>query len=724
MYLGIREERYQKKEKYGDQRPTHNRKVSKNPFRLVRHIGFFCTFAYVYSHQGAMKQFKFRRRFEQTLSEGQGLQLLWLIIAIVIVFLVFRGIVLFVFRDSSLGWQELISLFLDPGSFGGAGEHDAFRLIATIVGVFLFSAILISVVSNIFENIADSFENGHTRHTHKGHVLILGGSEQLVSIIYALLDKDDAAPYKNSDIVVLTQQPINGLREKLFTLPFLDSQKEKELSKRLSLYYGSRDNINELKKKNLAINAAAIYIIGEDDELDHDSINIRCCNRLKEICHETERIIKCFMVLREQATIDVYKYSKDSESASGLRVDIIDANEYIAEQVFIEDHDGKGIIAYPKLDYRGIKKVEDKFEVIPGIRAIDNNYVHLVIAGFSDMAKTVARTAAHICHFPNYESRKRRTTITFVDSGMKSKMDSFINSLQYLFLLSHYKYISFDANGTETIVNHQPDSKYGDFLDIEWEFVDSEIYSPEAIKMLEELSKDSNRSLSLVIGKSKQCDNTDIALHLPRFIREKGYPIFVHQQDYGNVLKQARKTRQFGNLYIFGMASEIQDDPLFICRSKRGQRVNFIYDQAYGGDNKHPDEESAWFSIPEAHKFSSIYCANAMTVRARSFELTNNHKVTDLTPEQRISIYEVEHRRWMMSALILGYAPKGKDYLASWKERRLSADDSIKKAAKEEYALQKKANYVHYDISPYFDLIPAEQEKDKILIDEIANILK
>ena len=654
------------------------------------------------------------------------MQLFWLVLIILIVFLVFWGIIVFIFRDGSLGWQELISLFLDPGSFGGAGEHDTFRLIATIFGVFLFSALLISVVSNIFENIAESFRNGHTRHKHKDHVLILGGGNQLISIISALLEKDVKECFHSCDIVVLTQQPINDLRTTLFTLPFLDSQKKKELLKRLYLYYGNRDNENELLNKDLARNAIAIYIIGEDIELDHDSVNIRCCKRLKEICKNSGRDIECYMVLRESASIDVYKYVKDAETYSGsdLRVDVIDANEYIAEQVFVEDHDGKDAMAFPKIDYRKIIKTGEKFAIVPGIRATDNNYVHLVIAGFSDMAKAVARTAAHNCHFPNFENGKRRTIITFVDSDMKAKMDRFVNSLSYLFLLSHYKYVSYDSNGKETVIEHEPDSKYGDFLDIEWEFIDTNLYSPEAVNMLEQLSIDRNRSLTLIIAKEKQSDNTYQALHLPRFIYDMGYPVFVHQQDYGDVLKQARRTRQFGNMYIFGMATDIQDDPLFLSRSKKGRRVNFIYDQAYGGDNKHPEETSAWYAIPEAHKFSSIYCANAMTFRYRSFELDKDHSVSDLTNEQRTSIYEVEHRRWMMSALILGYAPMDKEYRTEWKRKRMSANPEEKQAAKNDYKTKKNKSFVHLDITPYADLIPDEQEKDKIIIDEIANILK
>ena len=104
---------------------------------------------------------KLKRRFDETLSEGRGMQLLWLVVITGFSFTIFWTIISIVFKDGSISWQDLIALFLDPGAFGGAGVHDIFRLIAALCGVFLFSALLISVVSNIFENISSSFKNGY-----------------------------------------------------------------------------------------------------------------------------------------------------------------------------------------------------------------------------------------------------------------------------------------------------------------------------------------------------------------------------------------------------------------------------------------------------------------------------------------------------------------------------------------------------------------------------------
>ena len=195
----------------------------------------------------------------------------------------------------------------------------------------------------------------------------------------------------------------------------------------------------------------------------------------------------------------------------------------------------------------------------------------------------------------------------------------------------------------------------------------------------------------------------------------------MHQQDYGDILAKAMETKQFGRIYTFGMATDIQDDPLFTRRAQRGQRVNFIYDQAYGGNHK--DKESAWYDCKEADKYSSIYCANAMTVHARSFGLNESYDPLPLSEGQRTTIFEVEHRRWVMSELILGFAPFTTDERKQWKECMISSDEKAKEEAKVFFKNMKKNNFRHMDIMPYDDLLPNEKEKDAVIIDEMEYIL-
>ena len=96
--------------------------------------------------------------------------------------------------------------------------------------------------------------------------------------------------------------------------------------------------------------------------------------------------------------------------------------------------------------------------------------------------------------------------------------------------------------------------------------------------------------------------------------------------------------------------------------------------------------EQAWYSICEADKYSSIFCANAMPLRRACFDMEGDRR----------PIYEAEHRRWMMSELIMGFAPGAKT---------------------------DKKRFIHADIVPFDDLTKEEQDKDQILIDAMDYIL-
>ena len=172
------------------------------------------------------------------------------------------------------------------------------------------------------------------------------------------------------------------------------------------------------------------------------------------------------------------------------------------------------------------------------------------------------------------------------------------------------------------------------------------------------------------------------------------------------------------------MVSSIQSDPLFIRRSTHGQRVNFVYNKEYGINGTHyPTKESAWYAIPEAHKLSSIYCANAMFARIRSFGLDDKCDISRLSEREKRQICEVEHRRWMISVLILGYTPVNSSARAEWKARRESGIDDIVTKAKKEFKALKAERYIHLDITPFDHLATSEQTKDLLLIENMSYIV-
>ena len=110
--------------------------------------------------------------FDKLISQGTGSQLLWLLILCLVLWLTLYAVSNLFF--AGLVWQDIVALFLDPGCFGGADKHDVFRLAVALLGCFTFSALLVSVFSNIIDNISDNWRQGRLRYTHKEHIIIFG----------------------------------------------------------------------------------------------------------------------------------------------------------------------------------------------------------------------------------------------------------------------------------------------------------------------------------------------------------------------------------------------------------------------------------------------------------------------------------------------------------------------------------------------------------------------
>ena len=85
------------------------------------------------------------------------------------------------------------------------------------------------------------------------------------------------AEYKKCDIVVLTVEDTEQVR-----LKFHAELNRKE-ERRLVILHGRRDSKEELKKARVH-KAEKLFILGEANEYDRDSLNIDCVKRVAEIC--------------------------------------------------------------------------------------------------------------------------------------------------------------------------------------------------------------------------------------------------------------------------------------------------------------------------------------------------------------------------------------------------------------------------------------------------------
>lgn len=651
----------------------------------------------------------FKRRFDGFLSEEHvKQQLLTLAIILLASFFIFWGISV-IFFPGDYSWREIIALYLDPGVFDSYSDnHTWFPLTITFVGIFVFTALLITVFTNVFSNISDAYRKGERRYSgFKDHILILGASRMLIGML-SELRKDKTV----KNILVVTSSPVEELRDKIEAY-FGD----KKFMTRLTFYFDERNNMNNLKEA-CAKDAREIFIIGEDGEVDHDSVSISCCEKLEMICRDSNNYVHCFLVLENQSAAEIYHYHAGRFSQdTHLRVDIIDIKEYVAEQTLLGQN-GEGQLS---IDGNGIKP-ETK------------EYVHFIISGMTPMAKAMALTAAHLCHFPNFDSKtgKRKTVITFIDYDIKRKRDIFVSEHQNIFMLSHFSDISFDVNGKPLVKTHVPDKEYCDFLDIAWEFVDADISSPEAKEYLVRVAADSDQQLAITICQESQEDNMSAALHLPASLydRSKNIPIYVHLWEQGDAINKANATGQFGHIYCFGTGTSADKDPLFRKRLERGKRVNYVYNTLYNSDVRSlSDIDFEWYMSMESNKFSSIYNANSIPMKMRSFP-------SNFSSADNVALCETEHRRWMLAELLLGFKPFTKKELIELKEavekdiQDYNQMHGVSNGTKDDSASWKnvwnsrKTTFKHVDIVSFDDLIDKkEQEKDIALIVNIPFII-
>lgn len=597
----------------------------------------------------------FKRRFDKALSEGLGSQLLWLLAVVLLILLLLWGIVILIFPGWQFGWQDLIALFIDPGSFSGRGEHDLFRLVVALIGVLLFSTLLISVFNNLFDNIVDKVRSGHRRYALKNHILFLGAGDELLPVL-----KKFCASGETRNIAIMTSGDIGNLRSQL-ELKLEDNG----FVKRLYLYQGDRDVRADLESA-CAGKASLIYIFGESGEQAHDSRSLASYEILKHICKEDGVRANCYVSLESDASMDVILKLKESVSTPNLNTDFVCSEDNTVEQLLVRQ------------------------DFLPVIKRDDKAYAHIVILGTGALADRLCALTSQLCHYPDYaDGRQRRTLITVAGEGMRNWHDTFVASKRACFELSRYSYIGPDGQKE----HHEPDPLYGDFLDVEWQFLDAGPGHPlleEQMRVWSGEQDAGRQQLRMVVCYDSQDDAERTLLCLPSYMMSCLKAIYVSQNPA--LLKTAIASGQFGPILLFGPGTDTYD-PLFEARAKAGMQVNTIYESHFSATPRPPLE--AWYSLRESHKSSSIYSSFAMPLRRSCF----GHECSER------DLLECEHRRWMSTMLMSGY--------------RALIPGEIARVRTEGRVKEEKDRFRHVDIVPYDDLPEEEKDKDRVLVEQL-----
>lgn len=680
-------------------------------------------------------------------------------------------------NNPAILWQ-LYYLFADPGNqMSLEWTSDTGRIIGLMVstlGSIFLSGLLISTFVNIFERRADRSRAGLIYHKFKNHIVIIGSDQMVVGLVKQLCNRS------NDTIVVMTSKDVEGTRKTLkaslrtngfngLVVVNYGTRDSEEYLKAVNItaakevyILGDTSDFDEIENYHDSLNVQCMELIAK---LCKQEDNKKCFFktliaklRKKNADEEAKpRRLPCHTLLEYKTTYHLFQYA-DLASDVANYIDFHPFNFYDswARKVFVSGKsrgDGGDEITYKSLDYTPITTKDSK------------KFVHLVVIGMSRMGEAMALQAAHIAHFPNYE--KQKTKITFIDSNGQAEMNQFKQKCGELFKVSRSTFIDADAwlkaqeqwrEGDDAFDKERYIQNYGiaeeykhlvendtdkEFIDVEWEFIKGEDNNPIVQELLQQYAEDENAILTVAVCLNITNISLRSAMFLPKVYYEKNIPILVQQRKTSTLvttlngkLHSKDGLGKYKNLAPFGMVTDCYDINLVssieICK-----RIAATYDHYFKSteteeEKKYPTQldnayvEDVWNNTKISKRWSNIYAAVSIPTKLRCIGIDEESKdITTLLPvlsgkmavkENATLLAEIEHNRWNIEELLLGYRP------VTANEDTIIDND---KSKKDEY----KNCFIHYDIRPYDKLKPDGKKNiasvyDMVIVKSLPVILE
>lgn len=684
-------------------------------------------------------------RFDRTLAQDllkQGIILFVLLMAMFVLSFVMLSISNAEWKDfceqkDISQWLLPLYLLIDTNAlnnlyFGSDGQSvHGWMLFASsltyVAGVFVFSGMIISVMTNAIEQRIRSHREGHIHYLRSGHYIIMGYDDMVPSIITHIFDKD-----KKAYVLMLTSAGAAEIREKL------SKSFSRDKMQRIIINYGHRVSADAYRDIHLE-SSEEIFIVGNHTKPAHDAINVECVDSIYRYLSNPKikgrpRRITC--VFKDLDTYGAFKTSEIFRKIGNLGIEFVPYNFYTgwAKQVFIKRE-------YKDYDNPEVKPYKYPCVYGNGITSEDEKYVHLVFVGTTNFAVAFALEAAHVLHFPN--SDKAKTRITFIDKNADKEKDEFITRNRHFFEVQSYIYEDLSDNpkyvpqsmGKERVIFDK-----ANFLDVEFEFIKGDVFSKAIQDKIEVWAGEHNKKqyLSIFLALADQRQNFVMGMNMPDEIYNNEVPVFIRQDrsdnfvtnlrnadkrdkdskftysivDEKNELQEKKRDARYANIYPFGMnetAYSADEHSL-----KRAKLINYLYCTANYDSYKFkgilsldamPSESiwkeanEEWKKLSVALKWSNLYSAYAIRTKLATLRAMRGLDVDDpshdyqlLSDDEVKYMAKVEHNRWNVEKLLMGFrkAHGKEDKYAHWEY----ADDLSKN----------KKLFIHHDIRPFEDL--------------------
>ena len=348
--------------------------------------------------------------------------------------------------------------------------------------------------------------------------------------------------------------------------------------------------------------------------------------------------------------------------------------------------------------------------------------VHLVLLGAGNLAEAVALNAALVAHYPNYcRDTRLRTRITLVSEDVSQMRDRLLQRYAHLFAHSYHRML--DLSDTHPVCHlHRPqyEGQRKDFVDVEWEFVKGDSRNGAVRQKLSEWAVSERQLLTVALCHADDGANLTEAVSLPQAVYDAQTPVFCHAEK-ADLLRLVQEGKAYGNVIAFNQ--EMADLGLLRVLKLMGQCVNYVYHHCFALEKGAPITAPAhidvvrldalWAEVPSLPKqYSNVF--NAMTLGTKMHSLGHREEEMEksemdegagqayyaLSMDEVDVMTEVEHNRWSLEELMLGYRPMTDD------EMRMVEEDVLQKKRLRD---EKK---VHYDLRAFDDLREDETGKN------------
>lgn len=594
-------------------------------------------------------------------------------------------------ETASIPWQMLLFFFgssIDPEPLAQSPTGISY-LLMILIKVFVINGILVATIVGLFNRRINHFNAGEIRYRRlvfwclrNKYAVVIGFNEVTASIIKNLLHScqhkqevhklDCYCDRKLNYILLQTNRKASEVRTQL------ESQLSEEELNRVIIYTAYRDSEKELKKLYLQY-AYNIYILGEqtacgEPETFHDTMNMKCLNMIAKYLQRYKqkgdsKLKECRVMFEYQTTHSVFQFSDVSKEVKET-LKFIPFNQYEswARKILVDNNE------YQPLDGR------------EGIKYEDDEHVHLVIVGMSNMGIALGIQALYQAHYPNYvRNSLLKTRVAFIDRNADKEMAFFQGRYATLFELVRHRYI--DANKCNAeLLNSEEDcgvdsdsmgykwidpmqnincqwkhlSNEGkNFLDVEIEFVKGELESKGVRHYLTAISKDQTSKLTIAICLTNAHQAIAASLYMPTevYANKNMKQILVYQRHADdiicNIKNETNSSKRYNNLYPFGMiyANYVDDN----ARYWKAVLVNAVYDASKSNkplpnihNRKNQDVIAAidsWERLKECKKISNKLFADSIEQKLRC-----------ICSDQEV-MAKCEHNRWNIEQLLMGFAP-------------------------------------------------------------------